>query len=81
MFVVFLCEMGNEWSSAEMPRGKGFRRSQAAKRRNAEHFMLSSFMDLAEDMPPLKKKAPTENSETNTCPKSCRSFTWFFPSG
>ncbi|XP_052441444.1 uncharacterized protein LOC127981121 [Carassius gibelio] len=38
--------MGNEWSSAEMPRGKGFRRSQAAKKRNAERHTLSSFIDL-----------------------------------
>ncbi|CAM4570122.1 unnamed protein product [Leuciscus chuanchicus] len=58
--------MGNEWSSAEMPRGKGFRRSQAAKRRNAECHSLSSFLDLEEVVPLLQKKA-TNSSEKN-CP-------------
>ncbi|XP_052412218.1 uncharacterized protein LOC127957635 [Carassius gibelio] len=62
--------MGNEWSSAEMPRGKGFRRSQAAKKRNAERHTLSSFIDLVEDICPLPKKAPTENSDANTCENS-----------
>ncbi|XDV11213.1 hypothetical protein PO909_000214, partial [Leuciscus waleckii] len=40
-----------------MPRGKGFRRSRAAKRRNAERVLLTSSMDSAEVMPPLEKKA------------------------
>ncbi|XP_039509525.1 uncharacterized protein LOC120464209 [Pimephales promelas] len=40
-----------------MPRGKGFRRSRAAKRRNAERLLLSFSMDSAEVMPPLEKKA------------------------
>lgn len=45
-----------------MPRGKGFRRSRAAKRRNAERVLLTSSMDLAEVMPPLEKKASSSGS-------------------
>ncbi|XP_073688692.1 uncharacterized protein [Garra rufa] len=62
--------MGNQWSSVEMPRGKGFRRSQAAKRRNAERYTLSSFMDLVEVMPPLKKKATPYSSDTQSADKN-----------
>ncbi|XP_026120183.1 LOW QUALITY PROTEIN: uncharacterized protein LOC113099530, partial [Carassius auratus] len=46
-----------------MPRGKGFRRSQAAKRRNAERYTLGSFMDVIEVMPPLKQKAAPHSSD------------------
>ncbi|XP_042609817.1 uncharacterized protein LOC109057905 [Cyprinus carpio] len=45
-----------------MPRGKGFRRSLAAKRRNAERYTLSSFLDLEEVVPPLQKKAVSNSS-------------------
>ncbi|XP_052421004.1 uncharacterized protein LOC127964736 [Carassius gibelio] len=50
-------------NSSKMPRGKGFRRSQAAKRRNAERYTLGSFMDVIEVMPPLKQKAAPHSSD------------------
>lgn len=41
-----------------MPRGKGYRKSVAAKRRMAERYSLSSFIDLTDKvMPPLEEKA------------------------
>nr|XP_021323635.1 uncharacterized protein LOC108179992 [Danio rerio] len=49
----------------KMPRGKGYRRSQAAKRRNAERITLTSPLDLAEVKPPLKKKAEFIESSSN----------------
>nr|XP_055036806.1 uncharacterized protein LOC129424230 [Misgurnus anguillicaudatus] len=75
IFYFFLVFQKTYRTQSKMPRGKGFRRSQAAKRRIADRYAVDSSMDLAEVVPPLKKEAHVPYSallsanKTNLIPK------------